>query len=192
MFVNGDRKAAVNIAETGIRAILHQLGEDINREGLQETPKRYVKFLDDFINNKEEFNFTTFTSESDEMIIVHNIPFASLCEHHMLPFFGHGHIAYVPGVDMAGLSKLPRTLEYFARGLKNQERITKEVAEFIQNQINPIGVAVSLTAEHTCMTIRGAKAIGTKTTTNKLLGCFKDKPEARAEFFNAVHANLMK
>ena len=156
------------------------------REGLIETPKRYLKFLDEFCK-KEEFNFTTFKNEDyDEMIIQKGIPFYSLCEHHLLPFFGIGVIAYIPNDKIVGLSKLARTLDYFAKGFQNQERITEQVAKFIQEKLNCKGVAVSLKARHLCMEMRGVKKSDTYTITNKLIGVFKEDNKARNEFLKYV------
>lgn len=176
-----EEKEEIPVEENYIR-ILEYLGENPNREGLQETPKRYIKFLKEFLT-PPEFNFTTFDAEgTDEMIVQSNIPFYSLCEHHTAPFFGVAAIAYVPNDKIVGLSKLARTLEYYSRRLQNQERITTQVAERLQEELNPFGVAVSLKAQHLCMAMRGVKKHDTWTTTSKLLGCFKDDPMARNEF----------
>ena len=120
------------------------------------------------------------------MIVQKDIPFHSLCEHHIAPFFGVGHIAYIPNKKIVGLSKLARTLETYSRRLQNQERITTQVAEFLWNELEPKGVAISLTAKHMCMEMRGVKKHNTSTTTNKLLGFFKDDPDARNEFLNSI------
>jgi len=173
-------------AEKNVAELLKHFGEDIQREGLQETPKRYVKFFKEFLN-PPEWNCTTFDSEGyDEMIIQTNIPFYSLCEHHIAPFFGYGHIAYIPNKKIVGLSKLARTLETYARRLQNQERITTQVAEFLNNKLDPKGVAVVLKAKHMCMEMRGVKKHDTWTTTSKLLGGFKDDLNARNEFLNLI------
>jgi len=172
--------------EENITRLLQYFGEDVNREGLKDTPKRYVKFFKEFLN-PPTWNCTTFEGEGyDEMIIQKNIPFHSLCEHHIAPFFGEGHIAYIPDKKIVGLSKLARTLETYSRRLQNQERITTQVAEFLWNELEPLGVAVSLTAKHLCMEMRGVKKHNTYTTTTKLLGVFKKEHEARAEFFNSI------
>ena len=120
------------------------------------------------------------------MIIQKNIPFHSLCEHHIAPFFGEGHIAYIPNKKIVGLSKLARTLETYSRRLQNQERITTQVAEFLYNELDPKGVAVSLTAKHMCMEMRGVKKHNTYTTTTKLIGAFKIDQSARQEFLNSI------
>lgn len=172
--------------EDNVTRLLQYLGEDVTREGLQETPKRYVKFFKQFLTIPD-WNFTTFSSEGyDEMIVQTNIPFYSLCEHHIAPFFGYGHIAYIPKDKIVGLSKLARTLDLFAHRLQNQERITTQVAEFLQDKLEAKGVAVSLSAKHMCMEMRGVKKHDTWTTTTKLIGAFKRSDEARLEFFNSI------
>ena len=172
--------------EWHFQRILESVGEDITREGLIETPKRYIKFLKEFLEPKE-FNFTTFDAEgTDEMILQTNIPFYSLCEHHTAPFFGVGHIAYIPDKKIVGLSKLARTLDLYANKFQNQERITSQVAERLQAELNPKGVAVSLKAQHLCMCMRGVKKHDTWTTTTKLLGVFKEHDKVRNEFLNSI------
>lgn len=172
--------------EDNITRLLQYFGEDVTREGLRETPKRYVKFFKEFLN-PPKWNCTSFEGEGyDEMIIQKNIPFHSLCEHHIAPFFGEGHIAYIPNKKIVGLSKLARTLETYSRRLQNQERITTQVAEFLYNELDPKGVAVSLTAKHMCMEMRGVKKHNTYTTTTKLIGAFKIDQSARQEFLNSI------
>lgn len=172
--------------EDNVKRLLQYFGEDVNREGLQDTPKRYVKFFREFLS-PPKWNCTTFEGEGyDEMIVQTDIPFHSLCEHHIAPFFGYGHIAYIPNKRIVGLSKLARTLETFSRRLQNQERITTQVAEFLQEQLDPKGVAVVLKAKHMCMEMRGVKKHDTYTTTSKLIGYFKDDQDARAEFLNLI------
>ena len=172
--------------EDNITRLLQYFGEDVTREGLQETPKRYVKFFKEFLN-PPKWNCTTFDSEGyDEMIVQTDIPFHSLCEHHIAPFFGHGHIAYIPDKKIVGLSKLARTLETFSRRLQNQERITTQVAEFLQEELEPKGVAVVIKAKHMCMEMRGVKKHDTYTTTSKLIGYFKEDSKARAEFMSLI------
>lgn len=172
--------------EDNVTRLLQYFGEDINREGLRETPKRFVKFFTEFLN-PPQWNCTSFEGEGyDEMIVQTNIPFHSLCEHHIAPFFGTGTIAYIPKKRIVGLSKLARTLETFARRLQNQERITTQVAEFLWEELEPLGVAVQLTAKHMCMEMRGVKKHDTHTTTTKLLGVFKNDINAKNEFLNSI------
>lgn len=172
--------------EDNVRRLLQYFGEDTNREGLQDTPRRFVKFFDEFLN-PPDWNCTTFEGEGyDEMIVQTNIPFHSLCEHHIAPFFGEGHIAYIPDKRIVGLSKLARTLETFSRRLQNQERITTQVAEFLWDKLEPKGVAVVLKAKHMCMEMRGVKKHDTYTTTSKMMGAFHDDNKARIEFLKLI------
>tara|TARA_R110002167_G_scaffold109315_2_gene278686 strand:- start:9757 stop:10584 length:828 start_codon:yes stop_codon:yes gene_type:complete len=178
---SGDRDA-----EDSVARLLQSFGEDTTREGLQETPKRYVKFFKEFLN-PPKWNCTSFESEGyDEMIVQTDIPFHSLCEHHIAPFFGYGHIAYIPNKRIVGLSKLARTLETFSRRLQNQERITTQVAEFLQNELDAKGVAVILKAKHMCMEMRGVKKHDTWTTTSKLIGNFKTDHKVKSEFLELI------
>ena len=172
----------INSPEWHFERILEHLGEDVTREGLADTPRRYVKFMREFLS-PPVFEFTTFDAEgTDEMIIVNNIPFYSLCEHHTAPFFGTAAIAYVPDKKIVGLSKIPRTLDLYANKFQNQERITTQVADRIMLELEPKGVAVLIRAQHLCMSMRGVRKHDTWTTTSKLLGVFKDDEKARNEF----------
>jgi GTP cyclohydrolase I len=174
----------INSAEWHFQRILEQLGEDTTREGLIETPKRYVKFMREFLEPKE-FNFTTFDAEgTDEMIIQTNIPFYSLCEHHTAPFFGVANVAYIPNGKIVGLSKLARTVDLYANRFQNQERITTQIAERLEHELKPLGVAVTLKAQHLCMCMRGVKKHDTWTMTSKLTGLFKEDLNVRNEFLN--------
>ena len=176
----------INSAEWHFQELLKHLGEDTSREGLAETPKRYIKFMKEFLQPKE-FNFTCFDAEgTDEMILQTNIPFYSLCEHHIAPFFGIAHVAYIPSEKIVGLSKLARTVDLYANRLQNQERITNQIAERIYKELDPVGVAVVLKAQHLCMNMRGVKKHDTWTTTSKLLGAFKTDDSARNEFMNLI------
>ena len=165
-----------------LQEVLKFHGEDIKREGLLETPQRYLKFLEEFLN-PSDFKMTTFKNEGyDEMIIETGIPFYSLCEHHMLPFFGTASIAYIPNEKIVGLSKIPRALDKFARKFQNQERITNDVADFLMKELSPSGVAVSISARHLCMEMRGIKKPNTNTTTIAVRGTFKTDAKTREEF----------
>ena len=173
--------------------LLQVIGEDPNREGLLDTPRRYLDAFREFLS-PPEFNMTTFDVENtDEMIVQLDIPFYSFCEHHVLPFFGKGYIAYVPNKKIVGLSKLARTLETFSRRLQNQERITNQVAQYLQANLKAKGVAVVLKARHMCMEMRGVKTSDTHTITSKLLGSFKSDERTRAEFLNLIgnHRNIV-
>lgn len=172
--------------EVLVKALLEHLGEDSNREGLLDTPMRWIKWMKEFLDPKP-FNMTTFSGEDmDEMVIVENIPFYSFCEHHIAPIVGFGTIAYIPNKKIVGLSKLPRTLDFFSNRLQNQERITSQVAQFLMEQLDAKGVAVALTARHFCMEMRGVKKHDTYTTTTKLMGIFKEDPSAKEEFLNRL------
>lgn len=174
-------------AEDNFVRILESIGEDPNREGLRDTPKRYLKFLTEFLS-PPDFNFTTFAGEDvDEMIVQTNIPFYSLCEHHIAPFFGTADVAYIPNGRIVGLSKLARTVELYARRLQNQERITHQIAARLQQELDAKGVAVHLKAQHLCMAMRGVKKHDTHTSTTKLLGLLKTDSAARNEFLNYIH-----
>lgn len=176
----------INSLEWHFQQILGGLGENTEREGLQETPKRYIKFMREFLEPKE-FNFTSFDAEgTDEMIIQTNIPFYSLCEHHTAPFFGVANVAYIPSGKIVGLSKLARTVDLYANRFQNQERITTQIAERIQEELNPVGVAVTLKAQHLCMCMRGVKKHDTWTTTSKMIGVFKEDLNVRNEFLSLI------
>lgn len=163
-----------------------QCFDDANREGLRDTPRRYIKFLREFMT-PAPFNFTTFDGEGmNQMIVQRDIEFHSLCEHHLAPFFGVGHIAYIPDRKIVGLSKLARCLDSYARGFQNQERITNQVADRLMEELNPVGVAVVIEAHHTCMSMRGIKKQGAMTTTSAMKGVFKDDMNARNEFLKLI------
>jgi GTP cyclohydrolase I len=179
-----EQKGEIDI-EDHVRRIL-QYFDDPNREGLKDTPKRYIKFLKEFLNTPD-FNFTVFDAEgTDEMIVQTNIPFYSLCEHHLAPFFGYAHVAYIPNDKIVGLSKLSRTVDLYAHNFQNQERITTQIAERLQTELNAKGVAVVLTAQHLCMSMRGVRKHDTWTTTSKMLGEFHDDLNTRQEFLNFI------
>jgi len=172
--------------QENFRQILEYLGEDTTREGLLETPKRYIKFMEEFLASKE-FNFTAFDAEgTDEMIIQTNIPFYSLCEHHTAPFFGVANVAYIPNDKIVGLSKLARCVDLYANRFQNQERITTQIAERLMKELNPKGVAVTLKAQHLCMCMRGVKKHDTWTQTSKMTGAFKTDLNCRTEFLNLI------
>lgn len=171
-----------------VRQLIKALvGEEANRHGLEDTPKRYAALFKSFLN-PEPFTFTTFIEPgADEMVIVHDIPFYSFCEHHIIPFFGVGHIAYIPQHNkIVGLSKIPRVLDMFARRLQNQERIGKQVADYLMEHLQPAGVAVVLRARHLCVEMRGVEKPGTVTTTSAMRGRFKENINTRNEFLNLI------
>lgn len=170
-------------AEIAVRDLLVALGQDPAGDSLQDTPRRVVGAFAEQLEARE-FNLTTFANDEayDELVVVRDIPFSSLCEHHLLPFVGVAHVAYLPGERILGLSKLARVVEMFARRLQVQERLTRQVATWLDEQLDPKGVGVVLEAEHTCMTIRGVRAPGARTVTSALLGALRDDPRTRQEF----------
>jgi len=162
---------------------------DFTRGDMRETPDRYIRMLSE-LTTREEFNFTTFPAVTDEMIVVGPINFVSLCAHHIIPFIGDAWVAYVPNTHMAGLSKLARTVRYCAAGLSVQEVVTADIVHMLENYLDPLGVAVTLRAEHLCMTIRGVQSQGTKTTTTQVTGVFADHTRtAKAEYLQYVSMN---
>ncbi len=163
-----------------------QPGENVHQ---RHTAVRYVNSLIEILKKDNGFKFTTFpnTKEASEMVTVGPVFFSSVCAHHVLPFFGNAWVAYVPDKKIAGLSKLTRTVQWMSKGLWTQEDLSYEIANFLQENLDPIGVAVLMEAEHLCMTIRGAKSPGTITSTSEMVGCFLDpKKQARMEFYNNV------
>ncbi len=170
-----------------IRLFLEGIGEDPNREGLRETPERVAKMWEEF-ESLRNFNMKLFEEfgEYNEMVLVKDITFYSLCEHHLLPFFGKVHIAYIPNGVICGLSKLVRTVRAFALRPQVQERLTEEIADFIQKELNPKGVGVVLAAEHLCMSMRGVMSPGHITVTSALRGVFMKDIKTREEFLKLI------
>lgn len=180
----------MNKIENHVAQILQSIGEDPAREGLRNTPKRYATFLSEF-TKPTEFTPTLFGSEGyDEMVVQTNITFFSLCEHHLLPFFGTGTIAYIPNKNIIGLSKLARMLDHYSHRLQNQERITAQVADRLAKATKPKGVGVSLTARHMCMEMRGISKPNTHTTTTAVRGLFKTNSRTRAEFLHVAKGDI--
>jgi GTP cyclohydrolase I len=175
--------------EQAIRLFLEGIGENPDREGLKDTPKRVAKLWEEF-KSYETFKMTVFedVGSYDEMVVVRDIQFYSLCEHHLLPFFGKAHIAYIPDKKVCGLSKLVRIVNKFAYRPQVQERLTAEIAEELEKQLNPKGVAVVLNAEHLCMSMRGVKNPTSYTVTSKLTGAFKNNEKTRNEFLNLINS----
>ena len=174
-----------------VREMIERLGEDPTREGLQRTPGRVEKAMQYLTKGYSEdpealLKGALFTVEYDEMVIVKDIEMFSLCEHHMLPFFGKVHIAYIPKGRVIGLSKLPRLVDIFARRLQVQERMTTQIAETIQNVIQPQGVGVVIEARHLCMMMRGVEKQHSATVTSAMLGCFRDERPTREEFLSLL------
>ena len=185
-----NEKLAKNYSE-----ILEQLGEDITREGLEKTPLRVAKamqFLTQGYNmNPEEIvRSAMFREDYQQMVVVKDIELYSICEHHMLPFFGKAHVAYIPRHHITGLSKIARVVEAYARRLQVQERLTTQIKNCIQDTLNPLGVAVVIEAHHTCMQMRGVQKQHSVTTTSDFTGAFLNSIATREEFFNIIGSRL--
>jgi GTP cyclohydrolase I len=167
------------------RELLVALGADLETEGLRETPRRMAAAYAELLT-PEPFSLTTFPNDEgyDELVVVRDIPFQSLCIHHVLPFYGLAHVAYLPAERILGLSKLARVVELFARDLQLQERLTTQIAACLHEQLQPKGVGVVLEAEHLCMSLRGVQKAGAKTVTSALHGLVRDDPRTRAEFLS--------
>ena len=173
------------------KLLLREIGEDPNREGLIKTPSRvskawgffsrgYNQDVDEIINN------AIFNEDAKDMVVVRDVEFFSLCEHHLIPFFGKAHVAYIPNGKVVGLSKIPRIIDMFSRRLQVQERLTRQIAETIQDVLEPIGVAVIMEGQHMCMQMRGVEKQNSLTTTSSMLGKFRQSDRTRAEFLSII------
>ena len=180
-------RAAIDLdaAESAVRDLLVALGQDPDSEHLRETPRRVALAYEEFLT-PEPFVPTTFPNDEgyDELVLVRDIPFHSLCQHHLLPFSGVAHVGYLPAARILGLSKLARVVEHFARGLQVQERLTKQIGDWLEVRLAPKGVGVVLEAEHLCMSLRGVGAVGSKTVTSSLHGLVRNDSRTRAEFLD--------
>ncbi len=177
--------------ESLIRELLVQIGEDPTREGLQKTPERVARAWAEIAagyaqDPGEMVRGALFTSTGKEMVVVNDIDFYSMCEHHMLPFFGKAHIAYIPNGKIVGLSKLARVVEAYARRLQVQERMTAQIASCLMENLQPLGVAVVLHAQHLCMMMRGVQKQNSIAVTSEMLGAFKDRSKTRSEFLTLM------
>jgi GTP cyclohydrolase IA len=180
-----------------MRGVLEEIGEDPQREGLVRTPVRTEKALKYLTsgyraNLRDIINGALFDVKYDEMVIVKDIEFFSLCEHHLLPFYGKAHVAYLPGEKVIGLSKLPRIVDMFARRLQVQERMTQEIAETIQDVLRPKGVGVICEARHFCMMMRGVEKQHSGTVTSSMLGAFRENKETRDEFLSLIRQDASR
>ena len=180
-----------------IAQVLSALGEDPKREGLLQTPHRVAKayeFLTEGYRQdvQKVLNGAIFNERYSEMVIVKEIDFFSMCEHHMLPFFGRAHVAYIPNGKIVGLSKIPRIVEVFSRRLQVQERLTQQIAQTLFDALNPDGVGVVVEARHMCMMMRGVEKQNSVATTSAMLGTFRDDVKTRGEFLNLIGNNLSK
>jgi GTP cyclohydrolase I len=182
--VRGGADIDLPAAERAVAELLRALGRSPDGEHSWDTPRRVAAAYAEMLTPRS-FNLTTFPNDEgyDELVLARDIPFHSLCQHHMLPFTGVAHVGYLPGDRILGLSKLARVVELFARDLQVQERLTKQVADWLQDQLDPIGVGVVFEAEHLCMCLRGVQAAGSRTVTSALHGLLREDPRSRAEFF---------
>ena len=182
---DGSRGGAIDPvrAELAAADLLDALGVDLSGADVADTPRRVVRMYEELLTPRP-FNPTTFPNEAayDEMVLVRDIRFTSLCAHHLLPFSGIAHVGYLPGERIVGLSKLARVVDHFARSLQVQERLTKQVADWLNDELQPRGVGVVLRAEHQCMTIRGVQAAGSTTVTSTMHGLLRTNPASREEF----------
>jgi GTP cyclohydrolase I len=176
--------------EAAMRTILSALGEDPEREGLLDTPRRvarmYAELFAGLQENPADHLEVNFTEHYDEMVVLRDIPFHSLCEHHLLPFMGRAHVAYLPRGRVAGVSKLARVVECFARRPQIQERLTTQIADLLMDKLDARGVGVVIEAEHTCMTVRGVRKSGSIMVTSAMRGLFKSNPSTRHEAINLL------
>jgi len=177
--------------ETIIKQLLKKLGENPDREGLKKTParvKRSLEFLTEGykLDPVKIIADSVFTDKYDEMVIVKDIPFYSMCEHHLLPFYGHANVAYLPNGKLVGISKIARMVELYARRLQVQERMTQQIADALQDVLKPKGVAVVVTAQHLCMQMRGVQKHDTSVVTSAMLGAFRSRQSTREEFMNLI------
>ncbi|MGV8027153.1 MAG: GTP cyclohydrolase I FolE [Anaerolineaceae bacterium] len=186
-----DSEVDLGKIEKAVGNILEAIGEDPNREGLQKTPDRvaraYREMLDGYRTDPIKLvNKALFTVEYDDMVIVRDIEFFSMCEHHMLPFLGRAHVAYIPNDKVIGLSKIPRIVDMFSRRLQVQERMTRQIADFMNILLKPRGVAVVVEAVHMCAMIRGVKKHDARMTTSSMLGAFRNREATRMEFLDNI------
>ena len=180
-----DKTINIEKIKKAVREILLAVSEDVGREGLKKTPQRvarmYAELLAGMHEDPKEHLRSVFNENYDEIVLLRDIPFYSICEHHLMPFIGSAHVAYLPSGGILGVSKLARIVDCFARRLQTQERLTGQIADFIMNSLKPQGVAVVLEASHSCMTIRGIKKPGSVMVTSALRGIFRRDPKSRSE-----------
>jgi len=177
--------------EKAVKEILLAVGEDTEREGLKDTPERvarmYAELLSGMQEDPKQHTKSIFTEKYDEVVLLRDIPFYSICEHHLMPFIGAAHVAYLPSGTVLGISKLARIVDSFARRLQVQERLTEQIADFMMTSLQPKGIAVVLEAAHSCMTIRGIKKPGSVMVTSALRGIFRKDPRSRNEVISLIH-----
>jgi len=183
--------------EVLVEKMLEAIGEDPKREGILQTPRRVASSMEFLTSGYKEdvdavLNGAVFNERYSEMVIVKDIDFYSLCEHHMLPFFGRAHVAYIPNGKILGLSKIPRIVEVFSRRLQVQERLTQQIAETLFRALNPDGVGIVIEARHMCMMMRGVQKQNSSATTSAMLGVFRDDVKTRQEFLNLIGTSLSR
>ena len=184
-------QACTNEIECSVEVILEAIGEDPSREGLLRTPARVARMYEELtagyhVDPERLINDAIFEVSYDQMVVVKDIDYYSLCEHHMLPFLGQAHVAYIPNGRVIGLSKIPRIVEMYARRLQVQERMTQEIAQFLMDTLHPLGVAVVAEGLHMCAAMRGVKKANARMTTSAMLGSFKENRATREEFFQHI------
>ncbi|MFZ0033618.1 MAG: GTP cyclohydrolase I FolE [Sedimentisphaerales bacterium] len=191
MHTENKSKVDIERIEKAVKEILLAVGEDVEREGLKKTPTRvanmYAELLAGMHDDPKQHLRSVFSEDYDEIVLLRDIPFYSICEHHLMPFIGSAHVAYLPSGGILGVSKLARIVDCFARRLQTQERLTGQIADFIMNSLKPRGVAVVLEASHSCMTIRGIKKPGSVMVTSAVHGIFKRDPKSRSEIISLMH-----
>ncbi len=177
--------------EKAVREILSAVGEDLNRDGLKDTPARVARMYSELLagmrDDPQIHLKSVFNENYDEIVLLRDIPFYSMCEHHMMPFIGSAHVAYLPNGKILGVSKLARIVDCFARRLQTQERLTYQIADCLMSNLNAMGVAVVLEASHSCMTIRGIKKTGSLMVTSAVRGRFRKDPRSRNEIMSLIH-----
>jgi GTP cyclohydrolase I len=189
----GNESELIDVAriEKAVAEILAAVGEDPSREGLKQTPARVAKMYSELLagmhKDPKEHLRSVFNESYDEIVLLRDIPFYSICEHHLMPFMGSAHVAYLPKGKVLGVSKLARIVDDFARRLQTQERLTYQIADFIMDSLKPQGAAVVIEASHSCMTIRGIKKPGSVMVTSALRGIFRKDPKSRSELLSLIH-----
>ena len=188
--VTGDRDLDRPKTERAVAELFEALGVDLSAPVLRDTPRRVAAMYSELLTPKP-FNPTTFPNDDgyDELVLAKNMPFTSLCAHHALPFSGVAHVGYLPGERILGLSKLARVVHYFSHSLQVQERLTKQIADWLDAELEPRGVGVVIEAEHSCMTIRGVQAAGSKTVTSTMYGLLRERVATRQEFLSLIGSN---
>ena len=192
MHSKNEAKVDIERIQRAVTEILLAVNEDVEREGLKDTPARVAKMYAELLAGMDEdpkkHLRSVFSEGYDEIVLLRDIPFYSICEHHLMPFIGTAHVAYLPAGAVLGLSKLARIVDCFARRLQVQERLTDQIADFIMNSLKPRGVAVVLEASHSCMTIRGIKKPGSVMVTSAVRGLFRKDPRSRNEIMSLIHS----